>query len=283
MVVIKNTKYKENVYNIWPEGKRAQEMPKDTYNWRQAYGCKDRSYLNISYASNEDTCQFEGINWDSPFKDTFHFWKPDHWLKVFEELIRFYILKQHALVVRGAIDAGDPNPKVKKPLEDEKKSLYYHYPDNAPAIPRYITHGEDLRYDKLSLRETNRRFTSEIRELWNVFENFSEDSAVVWVDILKNWEVKPTFNLFLIEYFILVLSFSFFFFGLYGMIYNLWDILIFICFLELCVASSVMNFILASTWYLQNDAQMFSLIILVLAAVESSFGLSIAILLHKLK
>lgn len=86
--------------------------------------------------------------------------------------------------------------------------------------------------------------------------------------------------MFLIQFltnFILFLS------GALGIIYNTRNVLIIIMCIELILLSVNLNFIIASTYLNDFVGQVFSLIILTVAAAESAIGLAIIILFFRLK
>jgi NADH:ubiquinone oxidoreductase subunit K len=80
----------------------------------------------------------------------------------------------------------------------------------------------------------------------------------------------------------LILIFSIFFIGIYGMLKNMHNLLIFICYLELASLSSFLLFVLASIWYVSIECQIYALLILIITAVDTSIGLSIAVFNYRL-
>jgi NADH:ubiquinone oxidoreductase subunit K len=110
--------------------------------------------------------------------------------------------------------------------------------------------------------------------------------AVLWDSYTPisniNLPIEIVRNLSSLEYHFLILIFSIFFIGIYGMLKNIDNLLVFICYLELTALSSFLLFVLASIWYVSIECQIYALLTLIITAVDTSIGLSIAIFNYRL-
>jgi NADH-quinone oxidoreductase subunit K len=82
------------------------------------------------------------------------------------------------------------------------------------------------------------------------------------------------------NYFIL-LNLSLFFIGLFGIIIHQTNLLVILLCLELIILACALNFIYISKFFNEEKGQIFALLLLIISAAETAFGLGLIIRIHK--
>jgi NADH:ubiquinone oxidoreductase subunit K len=149
-------------------------------------------------------------------------------------------------------------------------ALGVSYMAKAPA------NSANIKYVTWDVMPTHTHFFLRIKDLHALLWDFYTPISGVKLP------VEITRDLSSLEYHMLILIFSIFFIGIYGMLKNMHNLLIFICYLELASLSSFLLFVLASIWYVSIECQIYALLILIITAVDTSIGLSIAVFNYRL-
>jgi len=89
--------------------------------------------------------------------------------------------------------------------------------------------------------------------------------------------------MFIYSYFFLFASATLFFIGIFGFIFNRKNILLLLLSLEIMLLSVNINLIIFSVYMDDIFGQIFTLVVLVVAAAESALGLSILISYYRLR
>jgi NADH-quinone oxidoreductase subunit K len=89
--------------------------------------------------------------------------------------------------------------------------------------------------------------------------------------------------MFIYSYFFLFVSFILFFIGIFGFIFNRKNILLLLLSLEIMLLSVNVNLVVFSIFIDDIFGQIFTLVVLTVAAAESALGLSILISYYRLR